>query len=313
MALFQYILNRLLLMIPTFFLVMVIIFLLVRLLPGDPAIAIAGDRASDADLAAIRDRLGLNQSMLVQFWLFLTNTLQGDLGHSILMRTPVIDVIFSRLPTTVFLTVYAVLLSLLIAGPLGFVAALNRGRWPDTLIRTVFQVGLSMPVFYIGLILLTFLAAKLRWFPVGGYGDSFLDQLYHLFLPAVAVALYTSAIIMRNLRSAVIEVLDAEYVQFARAKGLTTRLILGRHVLRNALITTVTLVGLSIGNMMSGTLVTETVFAVPGVGRLMLEAIFARDYPLIQGLTLTFALLVSVVFLLTDLCQSALDPRIRLT
>lgn len=313
MALFQYILNRLLLMIPTFFLVMVIIFLLVRLLPGDPAIAIAGDRASDADLAAIRDRLGLNQSMLVQFWLFLTNTLQGDLGHSILMRTPVIDVIFSRLPTTVFLTVYAVLLSLLIAGPLGFVAALNRGRWPDTLIRTVFQVGLSMPVFYIGLILLTFLAAKLRWFPVGGYGDSFLDQLYHLFLPAVAVALYTSAIIMRNLRSAVIEVLDAEYVQFARAKGLTTRLILGRHVLRNALISTVTLVGLSIGNMMSGTLVTETVFAVPGVGRLMLEAIFARDYPLIQGLTLSFALLVSVVFLLTDLCQSALDPRIRLT
>lgn len=313
MALFQYILNRLLLMIPTFFLVMVIIFLLVRLLPGDPAIAIAGDRASDADLAAIRDRLGLNQSMPVQFWLFLTNTLQGDLGHSILMRTPVIDVIFSRLPTTVFLTVYAVLLSLLIAGPLGFVAALNRGRWPDTLIRTVFQVGLSMPVFYIGLILLTFLAAKLRWFPVGGYGDSFLDQLYHLFLPAVAVALYTSAIIMRNLRSAVIEVLDAEYVQFARAKGLTTRLILGRHVLRNALISTVTLVGLSIGNMMSGTLVTETVFAVPGVGRLMLEAIFARDYPLIQGLTLTFALLVSVVFLLTDLCQSALDPRIRLT
>lgn len=313
MALFQYILNRLLLMIPTFFLVMVIIFLLVRLLPGDPAIAIAGDRASDADLAAIRDRLGLNQSMLVQFWLFLTNTLQGDLGHSILMRTPVIDVIFSRLPTTVFLTVYAVLLSLLIAGPLGFVAALNRGRWPDTLIRTVFQVGLSMPVFYIGLILLTFLAAKLRWFPVGGYGDSFLDQLYHLFLPAVAVALYTSAIIMRNLRSAGIEVLDAEYVQFARAKGLTTRLILGRHVLRNALISTVTLVGLSIGNMMSGTLVTETVFAVPGVGRLMLEAIFARDYPLIQGLTLTFALLVSVVFLLTDLCQSALDPRIRLT
>ena len=313
MALFQYILNRLLLMIPTFFLVMVIIFLLVRLLPGDPAIAIAGDRASDADLAAIRDRLGLNQSMLVQFWLFLTNTLQGDLGHSILMRTPVIDVIFSRLPTTVFLTVYAVLLSLLIAGPLGFVAALNRGRWPDTLIRTVFQVGLSMPVFYIGLILLTFLAAKLRWFPVGGYGDSFLDQLYHLFLPAVAVALYTSAIIMRNLRSSVIEVLDAEYVQFARAKGLTTRLILGRHVLRNALISTVTLVGLSIGNMMSGTLVTETVFAVPGVGRLMLEAIFARDYPLIQGLTLTFALLVSVVFLLTDLCQSALDPRIRLT
>ncbi|MBN7787415.1 ABC transporter permease [Ponticoccus gilvus] len=313
MAAIQYILKRLLLMIPTFFLVMIIIFLLVRLLPGDPAIAIAGDRASDADLAAIRDRLGLNQPLWMQFWHFVTNTLQGDLGRSILMRAPVIEVIVNRLPTTLFLTIYAVLLSVLIAGPLAFVAALNRGRWPDAVIRTVFQIGLSMPVFYIGLILLTFLAAQLRWFPVGGYGETFGARLYHLFLPAVAVALYTSAIIMRNLRSAIIEVVDAEYVQFARAKGLPAHQILGRHVLRNALISTVTLLGLSIGNLMSGTLVTETVFAVPGVGRLMLEAIFARDYPLIQGLTLTFALLVSVVFLLTDLIQSLLDPRMRLT
>ncbi|AUQ56539.1 ABC transporter permease [Phaeobacter inhibens] len=313
MATIQYILKRLALMTVTFFLVMIIIFLLVRLLPGDPAIAIAGDRASDADLAAIRERLGLNQPLVIQFWQFLSNTVQGDLGRSILMRAPVMDVIASRLPTTLFLTTYAVALSVLIAGPLAFVAALNRGRWPDAVIRTVFQVGLSMPVFYIGLILLTFLAAQLRWFPVGGYGDSFAERLYHLFLPSVAVALYTSAIIMRNLRSAIVEVVDAEYVEFARAKGLSAWQILGRHVLRNALISTVTLLGLSIGNLMSGTLVTETVFAVPGVGRLMLEAIFARDYPLIQGLTLTFAVLVSIVFLLTDLIQSALDPRMRLT
>ncbi len=311
MATLQYIIKRLLLMIPTFFLVMIIIFLLVRLLPGDPAIAIAGDRASDADLAAIRERLGLDLPLWQQFWQFLINTLTGDLGRSILMRAPVVDIIVNRLPTTLFLTVYAVLLSVFIAVPLAFVAALNRGRWPDAAIRTVFQIGLSMPVFYIGLILLTFLAAQLRWFPVGGYGENFTARLYHLFLPAVAVALYTSAIIMRNLRSAIIEVVDAEYVQFARAKGLPHRLILGRHVLRNALISTVTLLGLSIGNMMSGTLVTETVFAVPGVGRLMLDAIFARDYPLIQGLTLTFAFLVSVVFLLTDLVQSFLDPRMR--
>lgn len=313
MVTLQYILKRLLLMIPTFFLVMIIIFLLVRLLPGDPAIAMAGDRASDADLEAIRDRLGLNAPLPVQFWQFLTSTLQGDLGRSILMRAPVLEVIAQRLPTTLFLTIYAVALSVLIAGPLAFVAALNRGRWPDAVIRTVFQVGLSMPVFYIGLILLTFLAAQMRWFPVGGYGDTFAERLYHLFLPAMAVALYTSAIIMRNLRSAIIEVVDAEYVQFARAKGLPARHVLGRHVLRNALISTVTLLGLSIGNLMSGTLVTETVFAVPGVGRQMLEAIFARDYPLIQGLTLTFAVLVSVVFLLTDLVQSLLDPRMRLS
>ncbi|SLN36027.1 ABC transporter permease [Ruegeria meonggei] len=312
MSSLTYIFKRLFLMIPTFFLVMVIIFLLVRMLPGDPAIAMAGDRASDADIQAIRERLGLTQPMVVQFWLFLSNTVQGDLGRSILMRSDVTTVIVDRLPITVFLTVYSVVLSLLIAGPLAFVAALNRGRWPDAVIRTVFQVGLSMPVFYIGLVLLTFLAAQLRLFPVGGYGDTFGERLYHLFLPSVTVALYTSAIIMRNLRSAIIEVLDAEYVQFARAKGLPARLILGRHVLRNALISTVTLLGLSIGNLMSGTLVTETVFAVPGMGRLMLEAIFARDYPLIQGLTLTFALLVSLVFLMTDLFQSRLDPRMRL-
>ncbi|WP_299892748.1 ABC transporter permease [uncultured Ruegeria sp.] len=312
MSSLTYIFKRLLMMIPTFFLVMIIIFLLVRLLPGDPAIAMAGDRASDADIQAIRERLGLTEPMLVQFWLFLSNTVQGDLGQSILMRTDVIDVIADRLPITVFLTIYSVALSLLIAGPLAFVAALNRGRWPDAVIRTVFQIGLSMPVFYIGLVLLTFLAAQLRLFPVGGYGDTFGERLYHLFLPSITVALYTSAIIMRNLRSAVIEVLDAEYVQFARAKGLPSRLVLGRHVLRNALISTVTLLGLSIGNLMSGTLVTETVFAVPGMGRLMLEAIFARDYPLIQGLTLTFAILVSFVFLMTDLFQSRLDPRMRL-
>ncbi len=313
MAILFYILKRLALMVPTFFLVMVIIFLLVRFLPGDPAIALAGDRASDADLAAIRDRLGLNEPMLVQFWLFLKNVLHGDLGRSIMMRAPVTEVVFARLPTTLFLAVYAVALSLLIAGPLAFVAALNRGRWIDSTIRSLFQVGLSMPVFYIGLVLLTFLAAQARWFPVGGYGAGLLDHLYHLFLPSMTVALYTSAIIMRNLRAAIIEVLDAEYVQFARAKGLPDRLILGRHVLRNALISTVTLLGLSIGNLMSGTLVTETVFAVPGLGRLMLEAIFARDYPLIQGLTLTFAVLVSLVFLLTDLFQSSLDPRMRLS
>ncbi|MES0825066.1 ABC transporter permease [Ruegeria sp. SCP11] len=312
MSSLSYILKRFLMLIPTFFLVMVIIFLLVRLLPGDPAIAIAGDRASDADIQAIRERLGLTEPMLVQFWLFLSNTMQGDLGRSILMRTDVLEVIAERLPITVFLTVYSVALSLLIAGPLAFVAALNRGRWPDAVIRTVFQIGLSMPVFYIGLVLLTFLAAQMRLFPVGGYGDTITERLYHLFLPSVTVALYTSAIIMRNLRSAIIEVLDAEYVQFARAKGLPSRLILGRHVLRNALISTVTLLGLSIGNLMSGTLVTETVFAVPGMGRLMLEAIFARDYPLIQGLTLTFAVLVSLVFLMTDLFQARLDPRMRL-
>ena len=307
----SYLLARLLQIIPTFLLVMIFVFLLVRLLPGDPAIAMAEAKATDAQLEQIRHNLGLDQPLPIQFLVFVKNTLSGDLGRSIMLKAPVTEIILARLPTTIFLGFYSVLLAICLAGPLAFLAASRVNRPVDVAIRSVFQVGLSMPVFYIGLVLLTVLAAQLRWFPVGGYGTSFLDNLHHLMLPALSVALYTSAIILRNLRASLIEVLDADYVQFARAKGLSPRIVMTRHVLRNALVSTVTLLGLSIGNLMSGTLVTETVFAVPGVGRLMLEAIFARDYPLIQGLTLTFAVLVSVVFLLTDIVQSWLDPRLR--
>lgn len=307
----SYLLARLLQIIPTFLLVMIFIFLLVRMLPGDPAIAMAEAKATDAQVEQIRHNLGLDQPLPVQFVVFVRNTLTGDLGRSIMLKAPVTEVILDRLPTTIFLALYSVVLAICLAGPLAFLAAVRVNSSTDVVIRSVFQIGLSMPVFYIGLVLLTVLAAQLRWFPVGGYGTSFLDNLHHLILPALSVALYTSAIILRNLRASLIEVLDADYVQFARAKGLSTRIIMTRHVLRNALVSTVTLLGLSIGNLMSGTLVTETVFAIPGVGRLMLEAIFARDYPLIQGLTLTFAVLVSVVFLLTDVVQSLLDPRLR--
>ncbi|MEI3854417.1 MULTISPECIES: ABC transporter permease [unclassified Ensifer] len=308
---FSYLVARLLQIIPTFLLVMIFIFLLVRLLPGDPAIAMAEAKATDAQLEQIRHNLGLDQPLPVQFLVFVKNTLTGDLGRSIMLKAPVAEIIVARLPTTIFLALYSIALAVLLAGPLAFLAASRVNSPVDVAIRSVFQVGLSMPVFYIGLLLLTVLAAQLRWFPVGGYGKTFLANLYHLILPALSVALYTSAIILRNLRASLIEVLDADYVQFARAKGLSPRIIMTRHVLRNALVSTVTLLGLSIGNLMSGTLVTETVFAIPGVGRLMLEAIFARDYPLIQGLTLTFAVLVSVVFLLTDVVQSWLDPRLR--
>jgi peptide/nickel transport system permease protein len=307
----SYLLARLLQIIPTFLLVMIFIFLLVRLLPGDPAIAMAEAKATDAQLEQIRHNLGLDQPLPIQFLVFVKNTLTGDLGRSIMLKAPVTEIILDRLPTTIFLALYSVLLAICLAGPLALLAAARVNSAVDVTIRSVFQVGLSMPVFYIGLVLLTVLAAQMRWFPVGGYGTSFLDNLHHLMLPALSVALYTSAIILRNLRASLIEVLDADYVQFARAKGLSRRIVMTRHVLRNALVSTVTLLGLSIGNLMSGTLVTETVFAVPGVGRLMLEAIFARDYPLIQGLTLTFAVLVSVVFLLTDIVQSWLDPRLR--
>jgi peptide/nickel transport system permease protein len=300
---------RLLQIVPTFLLIGAVVFVLARLLPGDPVSAMLGDRATDEAVNRLRQQMGLDRSIWTQFVLFLRSVLQGDFGVSIAFRVPVTSIIAERLPVTLALTAMATLIALGLAIPLAFIAALKANRWPDFLIRSVFQVGLSSPVFYVGLILLTVFAAWLRWFPVGGYGETLPDILWHLLLPAVTLALSFSAVIMRNLRASILDVLNAEFVDFARAKGLSRRIVLFRHVLRNALISTVTLVGLHAGSLMGGAVITESVFAVPGVGRLMVDSIFARDYPMIQALTLVLAVIVSLVFLVTDLVQMALDPR----
>lgn len=302
--------RRLLQLVPTLIFILIVVFVLVRLLPGDPASAVLGDRALDADVERINRELGLDRSLPVQFVAFVKQVFTGNLGNSISMKIPVTQLIWDRLPITMLLTFMAAVIAVVMAVPLAFVAALRRDRLEDSAIRGAFQVGLSMPVFYVGLILLTVFGAKLRWFPVGGYGDGFLDHLYHLFLPAVTLALSLSAILMRNLRSAIIGVVDAEYVTFARAKGLRANLILFRHILRNALISTLALFGLSIGTLLGGAVITETVFAVPGAGRLMVDSIYGRDYPVVQGLTIALAVLVSVTFLLTDILQAWLDPRV---
>ncbi len=306
----NYLIIRLAQILPTFFLIMVIVFVLVHLLPGDPTSAILGIHATEEAVNRINEQLGLNRSIPVQFLLFLRNFFRGDLGDSIILKVPVASLILERLPVTLFLTGFAAVLAVLLAVPMAMLAALRRDSALDGAIRTGFQIGLSMPVFYIGLVLLTFFAARLRWFPVGGFGTSFGEDLYHLFLPALTLALSLAAVLMRSLRNGLIEVLNAEYVDFARAKGLRSRLVLGRHVLRNALISTVALFGLNIGTLLGGAVVTETVYAIPGIGRLMIDSIYGRDYPVIQGLTLTLAILVSLVFLATDLAQAALDPRI---
>jgi peptide/nickel transport system permease protein len=303
--------KRLIQLVPTLFLVLVVIFVLVRLLPGDPTSAMLGDRATDADVARLNAQLGLDRSIPAQFLLFLQRIVQGDLGVSIHLKVPVMRLILEKMPVTLALTGFAAILALLMAVPLAFVAAMRRGRAADTAIRGAFQIGLSMPIFYLGLVLLTVFAAGLRWFPVGGYGDTWTDRAWHLFLPALTLALSLSAVLMRNLRASIIEVLGAEYVDFARSKGLAPRLVLGRHVLRNALISTVTLFGLSVGTLIGGAVITETVFAIPGAGRLMIDSIYGRDYPVVQGLTLAMAVLVSLVFLATDLVQAALDPRVK--
>ncbi|HVO00831.1 MAG TPA: ABC transporter permease [Candidatus Cybelea sp.] len=306
----NYVVVRLLQILPTFFLIMLVCFFLVRLLPGDPTSAMLGIKANDADVARINASLGLDQPIPVQFGYFLRNFFRGDLGDSIVLKVPVMQLVAERLPVTLFLTGFAAIFSVLLAVPLAVMAALRRDSPVDTTIRTGFQIGLSTPVFYLGIVLLTFFAARLHWFPVGGFGNTFGEHLYHLFLPAITLALSLSAVLLRNLRNSVIEVLTAEYVDFARAKGLRGRVVLLRHVLRNALIPTVALFGLNIGTLLQGAVITETVFAIPGVGRLLIDSIFGRDYPVIQGIALVLALLVSLVFLLTDMVQAALDPRI---
>ena len=306
----NYLVVRLAQIVPTFLLIMVVAFVLVRLLPGDPASAILGLKATDADVLRLNAEYGLDKPIPMQFLFFLRNFFQGNLGDSIILRVPVISLILQRLPVTLFLTGFAAVLAVTLAVPLALLSAIERDSPVDTAIRTGFQVGLSMPVFYIGILLLTFLAARLHWFPVGGFGLTFGEKLYHLFLPALTLAFSLSAVLMRNLRNSIIEVLNADYVDFARAKGLRSRLVLGRHVLRNALISTVALFGLNIGTLLGGAVITESVFAIPGVGRLMIDSIYGRDYPVIQGLTLALAILVSLVFLATDMLQASLDPRI---
>lgn len=297
-------------MIPTVVFILVVTFVLIRLLPGDPASAMLGDRALDADVVRINASLGLDKPIVIQFLYFVRRVFSGDLGNSITLKLPVATLIAQRLPVTLMLTGMAALIALALAVPLAFVAALKREQAPDAVIRGAFQVGLSMPVFYIGILLLTLFGAILKWFPVGGYGDTFGERIYHLFLPALTLALSLAAVLMRNLRAAIIGVINAEYVDFARSKGLRSHIILFRHVLRNALISTVTLFGLQIGTLLGGAVITETVFAVPGAGRLMIDSIYGRDYPVLQGLTITLAVLVSLTFLLTDIVQAWLDPRI---
>jgi len=297
-------------MVPTLLSIGVIVFALTRFLPGGPIAALLGDKATDEAIARITAQYGFDKPLIIQFWKFINLALHGDLGESIAYRMPAMRLIGDRLPVTLTLTGLAVLIALAFAIPLAMVAASHQNRWPDFLIRGLFQIGLSSPIFYVGLLLLTVFAAGWRLFPVGGYGDTLPEKFYHLVLPALTLALSLSAVLMRSLRGAILAIMNAEFVDFARAKGLPPSSVLVRHILRNAVISTVTIVGLHIGELLGGAVITETVFAVPGVGRLMVDSIFARDYPVIQALTLCLALLVSLTFLATDLLHMALDPRI---
>ena len=303
------ILPRVLQAIPTLIAVVVVTFLIVRLLPGDPASAVIGNRVTDAEVAAEKARLGLDRPIGRQFATYIGGLVRGDLGQSTRLGVPVAQLVAARLPVTLLLTAMASIIAVAISVPLALLAALKRNGPIDVAVRLLFQLGLSMPAFYVGILLLTLLSARWHLLPVGGYGDGLAQHVVHLLLPALALALSLSAILMRNLRAALCDVLDQPHVEFARLKGLRPASVLWRHVLRNALISTIALFGLNAGTLLGGAVITETVFAIPGVGVLMVDSVFGRDYPVIEALTLILAAMVVATLLVTDLIQSALDPR----
>ena len=307
----RYLARRLVLLLPVALGITIVAFFLLRLIPGDPAVIMLDNRATAENVARLRHQLGLDRPLSVQYLLFLRNIVTGQLGDSLVYRSAVLPIIVGHLPVTLFLAVYAIVLAAILAIPLGVWAALGKDRAPDHAIRLGVLVSLATPSYWIAIVFLLVFSIHLRWFPVGGYGDTFVEHLRHLFLPAMTIAISLSPILVRTLRHNILEVLRQDYVRTARAKGLQGSVVFVRHVLRNSLVSTVSVLGVYLGFLVGGAVVTETVYAIPGTGYLLIKSTFGRDYPMVQGLTLTFAVLVILVNLLTDLTYALLDPRVR--
>ncbi len=307
-----YVLNRLIQMIPTLVVLAVLIFLMIRAIPGDPAITLLGVQATPEKVAEMRDHLGLNDPLPVQFGIFVKQIFRGDLGRSAVVRVPVSTLVRQRLPLTLGLVAYSMLIALVVTVPLAVLSAMKQGTWIDQAIRTFTVIGISTPSFWIGILLLILLGVKIQIFPVGGIGNNAIENLKYLFLPAATMAFGVSAVLIRNLRDSILAALRSDHVRVARAKGLRGQVVLMRHVLRNALISTVTLIGLYLGWLVGGSVIIESVFALPGMGTMMISAIMGRDYQVVQGFTLVYAVLVLMIYLLTDLAYSFVDPRITL-
>ena len=308
-----YILRRLILMVPVAFLVTVGVFMLIHLSPGDPALIILGEDRTPQAIAAIHQQLGLDQPLYVQYGIWLGHIVRGDWGRSITTHEPVATAITERLPATLELGIVALVSSLLVAIPLGTIAAVRRGSLTDQVATGITVAGVSIPNFFIGIVLIFVLSVTLRVFPFGGYIPLLqnpLESLRHVALPAIALGTAGAAINMRFTRSSMIEVLNLDYIRTAWAKGASWRRVVFVHALKNALIPVVTIVGIQIGGIIEGAVVTETVFTWPGVGRLAVESIFNRDYTVVQGIVLLAAFSYMFANLLVDVVYAWLDPRI---
>jgi glutathione transport system permease protein len=311
-----YLIRRILLAIPTLFVMLTAIFVLVRLVPGDAASVILGDQASAASLAALREKLGLDQPLYVQYLAFLAKILTGDFGQSLSSGRSVIREVLLVLPSTIELTVAAVAIGLVFGLPLGVAAALTRNGWLDYVSRVVSLVGLSFPAFVSGILMLIVFAIQLRWFPVlgnTGAGGGLAERLRALALPALNLGIIMTAYVMRVARAAMLGVLTEDYIRTARAKGVGNARLVVTHALRNSLIPIVTVVGLYFGTLIGNSVLTEIIFNRPGLGKLIIGALNARDYTLLQGLMIIFAICVIVVNTLTDLTYGLVDPRVKHT
>jgi peptide/nickel transport system permease protein len=307
-----YVARRILDAIPTFLGVVTIVFVVMRMIPGDPALLILGEQASASALAALRAQMGLDQPLLVQYWQFISGIVSGDFGTSLRTNRPVMAEVFRVLPYTAVLAVAGIAIGSVLGITAGVVTAVRRNTAADFVVSSFATVGVAMPVFTIGIVLLVVFSYNLGWFPSIGVGSgNAVEVLRHLTLPALALGISATAIITRMTRSSVLEILNQDFVRTAYAKGLSQRTITFKHVLKNAMIPVVTIIGLNFGRLMSGTVITETLFVRPGLGRLLIDSINARDYSQVEATVAFFAMSFIVINLLVDLAYAALDPRIQ--
>lgn len=309
----HYILKRILQMLPVLLIVTIITFLMIHMIPGDPARVLAGEKARESAVEALRVKMGLDKPLIEQYLIYLKDLVTLDLGTSLKYTRPVADLIFERLPVTIYLTLFSTVLGLLFALPLGYLSGIQKDRSADHAIRLSTLIAIAMPSFWVGLLLMIVFSVKLKWLPAGGWDTSSVwMQFKCLILPAFTQSLMTAAILIRDMRNSVIDITRQDYVDFARSKGLKPSAIRNRHILRNSLVSTVTLLSMRMAALLGGSVIIETVFSLPGIGKLTYEAISARDYIVVQSVVFLFALLVLVVNLLTDIIYSFLDPRVDL-
>jgi peptide/nickel transport system permease protein len=300
-----YLIQRSLLFLPTLFGALTLVFFLIHLVPGDPIEIMLGETASAADKEELRRSLALDQPLMVQYRNFLTGILSGDLGRSLYEQSGVTDLIRARLPATIELTLCAMAMAIIISFPLATLAACNKGSWIDRGSLLFSLLGLSLPNFWLGPLLMIIFSIQLGWTPVSGR-----DGIDHLLLPSLTLGLGMAAILTRILRTSLLQVTNEDYVRTARAKGLSEKVVWFKHTLRNALLSVITIMSLQVGSLLAGSIITETIFSWPGIGRLTVQAIQSRDYPLVQGCVLVIATSYLLVNLLTDIFYQLADPRI---